>query len=66
MERMFVTLETFFSIWVVGGITHTRTHTHTHTEHRVNGIGWDHIFKKMKLSGEREIYWEEKGRNGMG
>ena len=24
------------------------------------------ISKKIKLRGERGIYWEEKGRNGMG
>ena len=24
------------------------------------------ICKKIKLRGERGIYWEEKGRNGMG
>ena len=28
-KKIFVTLETFLSIWVGGGIVHTHTHTHT-------------------------------------
>ena len=64
-----VTLKTFFSIWVVSGITHTHRHTHMERESqrshgKLNKMG--SYPKKKKLSCEREICWEEKGRNGMG